>query len=440
MLKALAIASVLAWWFMQARLDLLLNWKLSRDASQSIALGIALALGLGLCLRLRLGERAKAVPALPLWVISVSALWLLAAPHLLGKPVIYLEPVRAYLQWGLALAVIGGSAWIVLRLPPTQEPALGLHQNAPTLRLAMAVAAVLSICSTAWVIPASTGGAAEAMSQLFSLHGKVGGAPRESAVDVASRWFIMALPFVAGAALVWGGRLGPRILARRPGLMRINIYLVLWVGAQLLAMYIGTQIAAPANTGRASFVGVLVTVLFLSTFLPLLSVMLLWAVFHMLLTLGGPAAAQASPAPGDPSARPAASRAATPGPAPMRAASEIKQLLSERRMDEALARYAIATQASADFDPGTAAVVPLTKQALKAGQPELALKLLTGFGSRRPGDTATPLFKWLHGQTLIAAGRQEDGLAQLQALMLTHPEDALAREARTVLARHPRGA
>ncbi|MBC7957506.1 MAG: hypothetical protein H7Y33_16750 [Cytophagales bacterium] len=437
MLRGLAIAGVLAWWFMQARLDLLFYWKLTRELSQSIALVISLALGFGLCLRLRLGERAKVVPLWPLLAIGAFALWLLAAPHLLGKPLPYGERGRAYLQWAMALAVIGGSAWIVLRLPPTQEPALGPHQNAPTLRLALAVAAVLSICSTAWVIPTSTADTVEAMSQWFSMHGKVGGPVRESAMDMASRWFIMALPFVAGAGLVWGGRLGPRIVLRRPGLMRINIYLALWLGAQLLAMYIGTQINAQANADRSALVGVLVTVMLLSPFLPLLSVVLLWAVFHMLLTLGGPAAAQRSPASGPelPGAGPAASRR----PAPMREASEIKQLLSERRVDEALARYAAAMQASADFDPGTAAVVPLTKQALKTGQPALALKLLTDFGTRRPADTATPLFRWLHGQALMAAGQQQEGLAQLKALMLAHPEDALAREARAVLARHPRG-
>lgn len=439
MQKGLAIAVVLAWWFMQARLDLLFRWRLPRDTSQVLALVFSLVLGFLLYRRLRLGERVKAVPLLPLLAIGACALWLLAAPHLLGKPMAYEERTRAYLEWAMVLAVIGGSAWLVLRLPASDEVTLGPHENAPTLRLALAVAAMLSISSMAWVMPSSTNDAVEAMSQWFSMRGQSGGRMRESALDVASRWFITALPFVAGAALVWGGRLGPRILARRPGLMRINVYLVLWIGAQLLALYIGSLVSAPATANPGRFVGVLVGVMLIAPFLPVLSVVLLWAVFHMLLTLGGPAttAVRTAPAPAPTPASDAAGAATRPSMS--REAGEIKRLLGERRVDEALARYAAAVQVSPDFDPGTSAVVPLTKQALKAGQAQLALKLLSGFGTRRPADTATPLFKWLHGQALLATGQQEDGLALLQRLMLAHPEDPLAREARHVLARHQRG-
>ncbi|GAB4552235.1 MAG: hypothetical protein Tsb007_05660 [Rhizobacter sp.] len=439
MQKGLAIAVVLAWWFMQARLDLLFRWRLPRDTSQVLALVFSLVLGFLLYRRLRLGERVKAVPLLPLLAIGACALWLLAAPHLLGKPMAYEERTRAYLEWAMVLAVIGGSAWLVLRLPPSGEVTLGPHENAPTLRLALAVAAMLSISSMAWVMPSSTNDAVEAMSQWFSMRGQSGGRMRESALDVASRWFITALPFVAGAALVWGGRLGPRILARRPGLMRINVYLVLWIGAQLLALYIGSLVSAPATANPGRFVGVLVGVMLIAPFLPVLSVVLLWAVFHMLLTLGGPAttAVRTAPAPAPTPASDAAGAATRPSMS--REAGEIKRLLGERRVDEALARYATGVQASPDFDPGTSAVVPLTKQALKADQAQLALKLLSGFGTRRPADTATPLFKWLHGQALLATGQQEDGLALLQRLMLAHPEDPLAREARHVLARHQRG-
>jgi hypothetical protein len=434
--KGLAIAVMLAWWFMQSRLDLLFRWRLPRDTSQVLALVCSLALGFVLYRRLRLGERVRAVPLLPLLTLGACALWLLAAPHWLGKTMFEMQRTRAYLEWAMALAVIGGSAWLVLRLPASDETTLGPHENAPTLRLALAVAAMLSISSMAWVMPTSTKDAVEAMSQWFSMRGQAGGRMRESALDVASRWFIMALPFVAGAALVWGGRLGPRILARRPGLMRINIYLVFWLGAQLLALYTGSLVSAPADATPGLFVGVLLGAMFIAPFLPVLSVVLLWAVFLMLLTLGGPAAtaAHATPAP-TPKPAPDAARTAA-RPAVSREASEIKRLLGERRVDEALARYAAAVQASPDFDPGTSAVVPLTKQALKAGQAQLALKLLTGFGARRPADTATPLFKWLHGQALLATGQQEDGLALLQRLMLAHPEDPLAREARSVLARH----
>ncbi|MBL0728834.1 tol-pal system YbgF family protein [Piscinibacter sp. HJYY11] len=118
------------------------------------------------------------------------------------------------------------------------------------------------------------------------------------------------------------------------------------------------------------------------------------------------------------------------------ARTRIRRLLEKRRSADALAAYIAALAAQPRFDPGTVAVVPLTKQALKQQRPDLALQLLEAFGQRRPGDTRTALYRWLHGQALLAAGREDEGVAQLQALMLHHAGDRHAREARTLLAHH----
>lgn len=160
----------------------------------------------------------------------------------------------------------------------------------------------------------------------------------------------------------------------------------------------------------------------------------------LLLALAAPAVAgvtlwlalRAAPAKGGPRGSPAGAAASLdPGPR-----ARIRRLLEQRRSADALAVYIAALEAQPRFDPGTVAVVPLTKQALKQQRPDLALQLLEAFGQRRPEDTCTALYRWLHGQALLAAGREADGVAQLQALMLHHAGDRHAREARTLLAHH----
>ncbi|WOB08641.1 hypothetical protein [Piscinibacter gummiphilus] len=118
------------------------------------------------------------------------------------------------------------------------------------------------------------------------------------------------------------------------------------------------------------------------------------------------------------------------------ARARLRRLLEQRRSADALAVYISTLKVHPSFDPGTVAVVPLTKQALKQQRPDLALQLLEAFGQRRPADTRTALYRWLHGQALIEAGRGPEGVAQLQALMLHHPGDRHAREARSLLAHH----
>ncbi len=119
--------------------------------------------------------------------------------------------------------------------------------------------------------------------------------------------------------------------------------------------------------------------------------------------------------------------------------NEIKRLLGERKSAAALAVYAKALEAHPGFDAGTSSVVPLAKQALKERRADLALRLLEVFGQRRPADTRMPLFRWLHGQALIGVGRVPEGLDELRALLLHDADNPLAREARSLLARHGAG-
>lgn len=426
-MRSLAIGMVMAWWFAQLRLDLVVGWWVRREPAQLAGLVAALLLGGGLQHMLGVRRRGRTVPLLPVLALGGAAAWLLLGPLVVGKAGFYASSARLYAEWGMAIVLAAGSAWVALRLAPPDEPVIGPEASAPTLRLALAVGVLLSACLVLWSPPwagsRSLGELADALRRATDGH-------RETAFEQLTRWAVTALPYLLAAALVWGARLGPRILARKPGLTRITAYLVCWGIAQGFILYAslryGEAVRAPG--GDVSLAGLLTFAMFIGPLVPLLNAVLLWAVFRMLFSLG-PAtgeAAQAAPAL-SPKPQVAGDRGTV---------NEIKRLLGERRSAAALAVYARVLEAQPGFDPGTSSVVPLAKQALKEKRAELALRLLEIFGQRRPADTRTPLFRWLHGQALIGVGRQPEGLAELQALMLHDAHDPLAREARSLLAQH----
>lgn len=421
-MKSLAVGLVMAWWFAQLHLDLISRWLLGRQASEWLALGAALVLGGLLQAVLQVKRRAHTLPLLPVVVLAALAAWQLFAPRVLGHEAVFFSTTRAWMEWAMAVALMLGSGWVALRISPVDEPVIGPAAPAPTVRLALGLGIVLSMCSAVWMSPWLSG---LALSKLAHVLDKSQG----QSIGAQLGWaVVVALPYVLAAALVWQAKLGPRILVQRPGLMRITVYLVCWGVAQLVLQLV-------ARSSAAASLGVLLVLgIFLAPALPLLNAVLLWAVFRMLFSLGR-AAGDAVPASASAGVSPAApTQVKTTADLP--AATEIKRLLGERKLSEALAAYAKALDAQASFDPGTSAVVPLAKQALKERRPELALRLLEVFGQRRPADTRTPLFRWLHGQALIGVGRVPDGLAELRALMLHDASDPLAREARNLLARH----
>lgn len=419
-MRSLAIGMVMAWWFAQLRLELAGAWWLGRKPAAWLALGVALVLGALLQSRLDMKRRAHALPAAPLWLLAAFAGWQLVAPFAGTQHLFFFSTVRIWLEWAMAVAIVLGSGWLALRLAPVEEPVIGPDAAAPTVRLALGLGVVLSMCSAVWLAPALSGWAFSSFTRAF-------GEGRSLAAQLG--WAVwVALPYALAAALVWRAQLGPRILASRPGLVRITVYLACWAAAQLVL-----PLVARGSASAGAGLGVLLVLgVFIAPALPLLNGVLLWAVLRMLFSLGRAAGDAVPAARGASPAVPAAPKA----PADLSTVNEIKRLLSERKSAAALALYARALQARPGFDPGTSSVVPLAKQALKERRAELALRLLEVFGQRRPADTRTPLFRWLHGQALIGVGRLPEGLAELQALMLHDAHDPLAREARSLLAQH----
>lgn len=432
-MRAWAVGLVLAWWFVQAGLQHTLAWALQRDTARLVATLVALALGVALQHRLRLGQRAKALPWAPVLLLAGAAAWLLFGHWVPGPIQLWTSPKRLYVEWGLSILLVLGTPWIALRLAaPSDDPTHGPYTSAPTLRLMLALGIVLGMCMAVWSPPWARDAGLSDLTQTMM---RAANQRSETPGEAAWRWVTTLLPFLLSATLVWGAQLGPRILARRPGLTRITAYVALWalasVVVQVMAQQYSTAVHAPEG-GSHFLVGALLAAMAIGPLLPLANLLLIWAVLLMLFTLGAAHAGAPAAAAPAPEAPPPAPPANTRDPA----SQQIKQLLAERRPDAALARYADELARTPEFDPGTSAVVPLTKQALKQGRAELALQLLAGFGRRRPADTATPLYRWLHGQALIAAGRSAEGLAALQVLMLSHPADPLAREARGLIARH----
>jgi hypothetical protein len=430
-MRSLAIGLVMAWWFAQLRLDLVGGWWVRREPAQVAGLVAALLLGGWLQHAIGVRRRGHTVPLVPVLALGGMAAWLLLGPLVVGKAGFYSSSARVYAEWGMAIVLAAGSAWIALRLAPPDEPVIGPDASAPTLRLALALGVLLSACMVLWSPP---WGDSRSLSELTAALQRAAGSDRETAGQQLARWFVTALPYLLAAALVWGAKLGPRILAAKPGLTRMTVYLVGWGIAQVFILYASLRYGEAARSpgGDVNLAGLLVAAMFLGPLVPLLNAVLLWAVFRMLFSLGR-AEDEAMPAARvDAPVAPAKPRAA----ADQGALNEIKRLLSERKSAAALACYARTLDARPDFDPGTSSVVPLAKQALKERRADLALRLLEIFGQRRPADTRTPLFRWLHGQALIGAGRQAEGLAELQALMLHDAQDPLAREARSLLAQH----
>lgn len=418
-MRSWAIGLVMAWWFAQLHLELVGSWLLGRNAAEWLALVAALVLGGLLQGALDVRRRAHTLPLLPVFVLAAAAGWLLFGPLAFGKADFFGGSLRGTLEWVMAAALMLGSGWIALNLAPTGKPVIGPGMPAPTLRLALALGVVLGLCSTVWVPPWLSAWALHDGAQLLR--------PQErGVVHSLGGWLLAACPFALAAALVWGARLGPRLLASRPGITRVNVYLGAWalmMAVPLLAR-LGDGGSARSFGSGAALGLLLVGAVFIGTVLPVVHAMLLWAVFRLLFTLGA-AQGKASDA-----------AAAPASPVGVPAVAEIKRLVGERKLDAALARYAKALQLQPSFDPGTSSVVPLAKHALKARRADLALRLLEVFGQRRPADTRMPLFRWLHGQALIGAGRVPDGLAELRALVLHDAHDPLAREARSLLARH----
>lgn len=426
-MRSLAIGMVMAWWFAQLRLDLVGGWWVRREPAQLAGLVAALLLGGWLQHVLGVRRRGHTVPLVPVLALGGLAAWLLLGPLVVGKAGFYSSSARLSVEWGMAIVLAAGSAWVALRLAPPDAPVIGPEASAPTLRLALALGVLLSACMVLWSPP---WGASRSLSELADALQRATHGDRETAGQQLSRWFVTALPYVLAAGLVWGAKLGPRILATKPGLTRITGYLVCWGIAQVFILYAslryGEAVRAPG--GDSHLAGLLALAMFIGPLVPLLNAVLLWAVFRMLFSLGRPSS---EAAPASPAVSPK-----TRAPADQGTVNEIKRLLGERKSAAALAVYARVLETRPGFDPGTSSVVPLAKQALKERRAELALRLLEIFGQRRPADTRTPLFRWLHRQALIGAGRLPEGLAELQALMLHDAHDPLAREARSLLAQH----